>query len=141
MPSALSLRRLTALAAAVCALGSVSCDGGGPALHPVRGAVLFDGAPADGASVVFQPVGGAAGAAMPSGTAGADGAFTLRSHPGGEGAAAGDYLVLVTWYPANSREQANPKNRLPAKYAGPDSPLKVTVKPGDNSLDAFQLTK
>ena len=37
---------------------------------------------------------------------------------GGNGLA-GDYLVLVTWYPANSREQANPKNRLPAKYAGP----------------------
>lgn len=127
--------------AAVLAVFSASCGGDGPALHPVRGTVLFQDKPADGATVVFQPVGGPAGGAMPSGVVGPDGSFTLTTHPGGTGAPAGEYLVLVTWYPSDARDQANPKNKLPKKYEGSDSPLKVTVKPGDNTLDPFKLTK
>ncbi len=135
------IRRLVRLATAAAVLSVASCGESGPALHPVRGTVLFQDQPADGATVVFQPAGGPADAPMPSGAVGPDGTFTLFTHPGGAGAPAGDYLVLVTWLPANAREQANPKNKLPPKYSGLDSPLKATVKPGNNTLDPFKLTK
>jgi hypothetical protein len=126
------------LAVVVLAVGLSSCGGGGPDLFPVRGTVLFDGQPADGASVAFQPVGGGP---TPSGIAGPDGTFTLHTHPHGAGAPAGEYTVVVTWYPPDARSQDKPKNKLPAKYAGADSPLRATVKPGENALDPFKLTR
>jgi hypothetical protein len=130
------------LVPAVAALLIASCTGGGPKLHPVRGTVLYLDQPAEGAIVVFQPANSTADSPMPSGTVGADGTFTLRTQPHGNGAPAGDYVVLVTWFPPNSREQENPKNKLPPKYASPtESPLRATVKAGSNELEPFRLTK
>jgi hypothetical protein len=137
------LVRFTArLVPAVAVVLLASCGGGGPKLHPVRGKVLYLDQPAQGAIVVFQPANSTADSPMPSGTVGADGTFTLRTHPHGDGAPAGDYVVLVTWLPPNARELDNPKNKLPPKYASPtDSPLQVTVKSGSNELEPFRLTK
>jgi hypothetical protein len=136
------LARLPArLAPAVAALLIASC-GGGPKLYPVRGKVLYLDQPAEGATVVFQPVNSGPDSAMPSGTVGADGMFTLRTHPHGEGAPAGEYVVVVTWLPPNAREFETPPNKLPGKYSSPtDSPLRATVKPGTNELEPFRLTK
>ncbi|NJO24457.1 MAG: hypothetical protein HC868_18030, partial [Sphingomonadales bacterium] len=92
-----------------------SCGSSGPKLHPVSGKLLFDGKPIEGATLVFHPVGG--GDLKPSGTTKADGSFTLSTYPHGDGAPAGDYVVLVTWYPPNARELDNPQNKLPARYA------------------------
>src|SRR5262245_36435701 len=91
-------RPLLYAASALLALGAVSC-GGGPKLHPVRGKVLFQGKPTDGAVVVFHPTGADAAALKPSGTVGPDGTFSLSTHPHGDGAPAGDYVVAVTWFP------------------------------------------
>ncbi|HKB04971.1 MAG TPA: hypothetical protein VKD90_22300 [Gemmataceae bacterium] len=137
------LARVSArLMPAVAAVLVASCGGGGPKLHPVRGKVLYLDQPAEGAIVVFQPANSTADSPMPSGTVGADGTFTLRTHPHGEGAPAGDYVVLVTWLPPNAREMENPPNKLPPKYASlTDSPLKATVKSGSNELEPFRLTK
>jgi hypothetical protein len=128
-----------ALLAAGLILFCTSCGASGPKLHPVRGKVTVDGTPAAGATVVFDPVGG--GSAKPSGLVAADGSFTLSTHPHGTGAPAGEYAVLVTWYPENARELDNPKNKLPARYAeAAKTPLpKVTVKDGANELEPFVL--
>jgi hypothetical protein len=133
----------TFVALGVCLL-LTSCGKSGPELHPVRGQVLFEGQPAAGVQVVFQPAEQAEGQdlTMPSGRTGDDGSFTLQTHPHGEGAPAGEYIVLATWYPANGREVDNPKNKLSPKYANPGEPLlKATVKAGDNQLEPFRLTK
>jgi len=127
-----------------CCLGLASCGPTGPKLHPVKGQVFYLDKPAEGAQVIFQPAGDvpAGGALTPSGTVAADGSFTLSTYPHGEGAPAGEYQVLVTWYPPNARELDNPVNKLPAKYGEPGSALlKATVKEGDNVLEPFRLTK
>lgn len=128
-----------ALAAPLMTL--VSCGGGGPKLHPVRGTVHYLGQPADGAVVVFQPTNSGPDDLMPSGTIGSDGTFSLRTAQG-DGAPAGDYIVLVTWYPPNAREQSKPANKLPSRYGNPaESPLRATVSSGSNQLEPFHLTK
>jgi hypothetical protein len=119
---------------------AVSCGDGGPTLYPVSGKVLYDGQPAEGATVVLHSAD--PNGPKPSGTVEADGSFTLRTHPHGEGAPAGDYAVIVTWYPPNSRGLENPKNKLPARYAVPaQSGLTATVRAGPTELEPFQLTK
>ena len=126
----------------VCLLACASCGGTGPALHPVRGKVLVNGQPAAGATVVFQPVQDSAEAPKPSGRVGDDGAFRLSTYPHGQGAPAGEYFVLVTWYPADARGSDNPKNKLPARYAErTKTPLpRLTVKTGNNDLEPFNLS-
>jgi hypothetical protein len=122
------------------ALLVASCSDSGPTLYPVNGKVYFNDQPAEGATVVLHPAD--AGAPKPSGTVEADGSFTLRTHPHGEGAPAGDYAVVVTWYPPNSRGLQNPKNKLPPRYADPaQSGLKAIVKSGPTELDPFNLTR
>jgi hypothetical protein len=127
---------------AVSLLACTSCGGTGPALHPVRGKVLVDGKPATGATVVFQPVQDSAEALKPSGRVGDDGTFRLESYPHGQGAPAGEYFVLVTWYAADARTSDNPKNKLPARYAERQkNPLpRQTVKAGSNDLQPFNLS-
>jgi hypothetical protein len=134
------VRSLACVLTGSLALLVASCSDSGPTLYPVSGKVLYNGQPADGAIVVLHPADPKA--PMPSGTAGADGSFTLRTHPHGEGAPAGDYSVVITWFPPNSREVENPKNKLPARYAEPaQSGLKATVKAGPTELEPFKLTK
>jgi hypothetical protein len=139
---ALSLRGV-AIALVVLGLAGASCGPKGPKLHPVRGKVLYlDKAP-EGATIVFQPTGNPApDAPKPSGVVAADGTFTLKTYPHGEGAPAGDYAVLITWLPPDARSLENPVNKLPARYADPSSPqLKATVKEGPNEIEPFKLTR
>ena len=134
--------RTCSLIAAGLVLLCSSCSSSGPRLHPVRGTVLFEGKPAEGATVVCQPVDDSIGMPRPSGLVGADGTFRLTTHPYGKGAPAGEYIVLVTWYPADARGVDEPQNKLPAQYADPAlTPLpRVTIKPGNNTLDPFNLS-
>jgi hypothetical protein len=129
-------------ALAIPFLALTSCGGGSSKLHAVRGTVLYLDQPAEGAVVVFQPANSTPDSPTPSGTVGSDGTFSLRTAPHGDGAPAGDYVVLVTWYPPDAREQANPKNKLPARYGNPtETPLRATIKPGDNQLEPIRLTR
>jgi hypothetical protein len=125
------------------AVACAACGKEGPELHPVHGQMTFEGQPPVGATVVFQPKASTgAEVLMPSGVVQADGKFSLQTHPHGAGAPAGDYSVLVTWYPENARELDNPANKLPAKYSDQAAPLlTATVKPGTNELAPMQLTK
>lgn len=116
------------------------CGSDGPKLYSVTGKVFVGDKPAEGATVVFHSKSGGQNSLTPSGTVQADGSFTLRSHPHGEGAPAGEYTVLITWYPPDAREQENPTNKLPAKYASLEqSPLKATVAEEATELEPFRL--
>jgi hypothetical protein len=137
------IRSMAVLAfSGVCLLACASCGGTGPPLYPVRGTVLVAGRPAAGATVVFQPVQDSAEALKPSGRVGDDGTFRLESYPHGQGAPAGEYIVLVTWYAADPRDPDNPKNKLPTRYGERDkTPLpRLTIKNGSNELEPFNLS-
>jgi hypothetical protein len=87
------------LAAAGCLLLTVvvGCRQSGPVVEMVEGTVTLDGAPIEGVTVTFKPV-GAAGL-MAFGMTRADGRFTLNATRGGRagaGTAVGDYAVTFT---------------------------------------------
>src|SRR5262249_38273293 len=124
-----TMTRCRAAVVAALVLLCNACGGKAPKLDPVRGTVLFQQQPATGATVVFQPVNADAKSLTPSGTVAADGSFTLTTYPYGEGAPAGEYVVLVTWYAANARGVEDARNKLPARYADVShSPLRATVQ-------------
>lgn len=77
---------------------------------------------------------------MAYGTVSQDGSFTVRTEPHGEGAVAGDYDVMVTWYAVDPRDEQGRIAKLPGKWADPSQPLlKATVKEGKNQLEPFRL--
>ena len=118
------------------------CGKKGPKLYPVGGKVVFENVVPEGATVVFQPVNADSSALMPSGTVDGEGRFRLITHPHGDGAPAGDYIVLITWYPPDARQKENAKNQLPQRYADATQPiLHATVNAGTNELEPFVLTK
>ena len=126
--------------AAIAFLGLTSCSDG-PRLHPVTGTVLFLDQPAEGATVVFHPAGGGQVEHMPSGIVGPDGKFKIRTQEK-DGAPAGEFVVVITWYMPDAREREDYRNRLPGRYADPaSSGLQATVKQGNNELEPFRLTK
>jgi hypothetical protein len=131
--------RCPAAVAAIVVVTLSGC-GSGVKLSAVKGQVFHGDQPAAGAIVVFHPKEGGHNAAFPSGTVQDDGSFMLRTHPHGEGAPPGEYVVLVTWYPPGSRQQENPKNKLPARYANPEqTPFRATVKDGATELGPFKI--
>jgi hypothetical protein len=140
----LRCRWLPVLAALLCA----SCSGGSGGLHPVRGQVLHQGKPAKGALVVFRLKGDDRLTAVPAtGQTAEDGTFTLFTQAK-EGAAAGEYLVTITWpeEPADKDQPrirmeggSPPPDRLKGRYANPDKAFTVQVKAGKNQLEPFSL--
>jgi hypothetical protein len=124
-------------------VGTVGCSHDGPKLYPVKGQVFVNNQPAEGANVVFHSSDGANGpdAVIPAGIVQADGSFTIRTYPHGEGAPPGNYKVVITWYPPNARELENPRNRLPAKYGNPElTPLTAVVSDGPTELEPFRIS-
>jgi hypothetical protein len=124
------------------------CLGCGSRLNGVRGKVVYQGNPAQGALVVFHPKGGDSHAPRPSGVVGADGTFKL-SGPTGQGAAAGQYAVTIVWpaeqqqavrRPLSTEPESEPPDRLGGRYANPsNTPLEATVASGSNELTPFEL--
>jgi len=127
----------------MCALAFASCTKSSVKLYPVHGQVLFKDQPAEGAQVVFRPAqesGEGQNPPMAYGTVEKDGKFSLRTEPHGEGAPAGDYVVLITWNDTDPNDPLKHVSKLPAKYADQLNPLiKVTVKEGNNDLEPFRL--
>ena len=118
-------------------------------VYPVRGQVFYDGKPAIGALVVFHPVGQASpDAVLPRGQIKEDGSFVLTTLADQDGSPPGDYVVTIEWWQARvtkkgqESDDAFPVNRLPARYASVQaSKLRVQIKPENNELPAFRLTK
>jgi hypothetical protein len=135
---------------------ATGCGKGGPVVEKVEGVVTLDGAPLEGASVLFSPASGGLPAA---GRTEAGGAFhlatTMPGLNGAAGAAAGDYVVMVTKVevppvievptdhpdygkaamPTGAEKQSKVKYVVPQSYGDPKkSPLKATVKQGANTF-------
>lgn len=111
---------------------------------PVSGQILVDGQPAAGALVVFHAEDDKQ-KARPSGHTDDQGRFQLTTRNRGDGAPPGDYRVTVLWYLVpltdGSVDETVAQNQLPASYASPqNSGLKVTIRPGSNQLEAFNLS-
>lgn len=126
------------------------CGGGraevcGAKPYPVTGKVAYQGKPAAGFQVVFNPVTEQNGPRFaPSGTTNDNGEFHLRSYQADDGAPPGEYAVTFTWLqpvpgpdPGDAPRQID---RLRGRYSDPTrSVFKVSVHEGDNTLEPFTL--
>lgn len=127
-------------------------------VYPVTGKVFYKGEPAEGALVVFYPVGHEKVAKekiepRPSGMVDEEGAFKLTTHETNDGARAGDYQISIVWFKGNALDDQEPtfggpgkegtagtKDVLNRKYAEPSkSGLKALVVVGNNELDPIEL--
>jgi hypothetical protein len=134
---------LTALA-----LLSISCVGCGNSngLNRVYGKVLYKNEPAVGACVYFHRKGSSdpLHEQVPMGVIQEDGTFELAG-PGGEGALAGDYVVLVEWKEGAGKKRGrspglDAPDRLKGRYLNARKPLlQAEIKPGTNRLSPFEL--
>jgi hypothetical protein len=143
-------RRALAAACLVLAAGLVGCgDGRGVKLYPVRGKLLYKGAPADGAEVTFYPKSDAGkDPVRPAGKVGPDGTFVLGSFRPSDGAPVGEYAVLVRWNKdgkvghekGKKRAHNVPVNFLQDRYANPAAPrFTAAVRPEANALSPFEI--
>lgn len=138
-----SIRRRLEVFVVLAGFLATSC-GTNVKLHPVTGQVFFEGEPAEGATVVFHPVNSTPDSLRPGSIVNKEGKFKLRTYPHGEGAPEGEYLVLITWFapPGAGKDMANAKSRIPLRYSdAAKSGLTAIVKPGENIIPAFELTK
>lgn len=129
---------------------SLGCGGDAKRLevHPVKGTVIYKGEPMKGGgSILFMPT--IEGGKEASGTIEQDGTFTLKTYEDGDGAAAGQYRIVV--YQVTVEEPENtadgeestgePTETVPAEaqipriYSnGTRSPLQQEVKAEENDL-------
>jgi hypothetical protein len=131
---------------------SPGCGGDAKRLdvHPVKGTVHYKGEPMKGGgSILFFPTSGDSGMKEASGTIKEDGTFELKTYEDGDGAAAGEYRVVVyqltTTEPEASTdgqesggepiETVAEKDRIPNIYSDSAlSPKLQEVKAGENVL-------
>jgi hypothetical protein len=108
-------------------------------VYPVRGKILFEGTPTPEAEVVFYLIQGKKKSRAADAIVEADGSFALTTYHAFDGAPAGAYAVTVVWREPGADGRRGP-NRLPEKYARPDtSGLRVNVK-GESTDVVFNLT-
>ena len=115
-------------------------------IYPVRGKVVFAAPTPARAMVVFHPVGNSApNIPRPFATLEKDGSFELSTYVSKDGAPEGEYVVTLTWeLPAKGGDDddSGPDLLRNTVYANPaKTPLKATIKPGRNELDAFLIKK
>lgn len=145
--------RACSSAGVLVTLLAAGCGSDGPEVHTVNGSVLFQGEPATGAMVIFNPKSGEIGSLKrPSAKVGKDGKFELSTFGAKDGALAGEYLVTVSWrefegslegdmgLAASADAKAGGGDRLGGRYSQPNtSGLTATVVAGTNELPPFEL--
>ena len=104
---------------------------GGTSTHPVTGVVTLDGAPLQGAHVIFYPIEG--GRTNSIDVTDAAGAYDLTYTSTKTGAMIGDYKILIL-KPKGPEE----KETLPAKY-NTDSILTAKVTADGDNIFNFDL--
>jgi hypothetical protein len=162
-------RRIPGVWMPILALSLSSCGrSDGPPLYPVHGKVMYKGQPAAGATVILRGLDAAPNTTPPvaAGQVDDEGKFSVAVDERGDGAPAGKYAVLIQWrkkvegggepQPASGpagkkkgRSRAVPvvaselvPDRLEGRYMNPDkSPFRVEVKPEDNELEPFDVSK
>ena len=143
--------KLSAVAVLFANLTLVGCDSG-PRMAPVHGIVTVKGKPISEGDIMFYPSSGRP--AM--GQIGEDGSYSLTTTTPGDGAQIGEYVVTIEAVevteaapPPTSLEEEIEMGRqgrapteatvrwlVPEEFADrTTTPLKATVKDGDNKLD------
>ncbi|MDY3552733.1 hypothetical protein R5W24_001821 [Gemmata sp. JC717] len=121
--------------------------------YPITGTLTWKGRPMDGAAISFVPAHVPEGrrrwrVPAASGRADVNGRYTLNTYLTGDGAPAGEYLVVVCWpEERNGRSPAleDPSaalapDRLKLRFADPKKPaLRANVESRDNVID-FHLS-
>ena len=110
------------------------------ALQPVRGQAFFEGTPMPGAVVTLTPDAKLKKGVAARGIVEADGSFRLTTYQANDGAAEGEYTIVVTWREKLRSGQLG-ASLLPARYGKADqSGLKAAIRPGQNDL-LLELSK
>jgi len=119
-----------------------------PQTFPVAGAVMFEGKPVDGATVIFLAEGKSLAA---TGVTGPDGRYVLRTFEPKDGAIAGKHAVTITKTTEVVERPADPEaplpspkitQHLPAKYADrAKSGLAAEVSEKGSNEFTFELVK
>lgn len=133
-----------------CALFVPGCSGGDRVpVVPVSGQMFVKSQPAEGALVVLRPLGDDNPEhwkqGFPRATVAADGSFRVGTYGADDGAPAGEYVVLATWYRvaqgANPDDpEAEKTDQLGGQFADPaQSPLRATVKEPKTELPRLDL--
>lgn len=135
----LMLGGLACLAAAGCS----SRDPNWKETVPVSGIVLADGQPAEGVTVVFNPVAGM-DQAQPTVTQSmtdAEGKFSASTYQSGDGVPEGEYKLTFTWGKLNPISMTFDGDKFKGRYKDPKkSDYSVNVVAGDPmDLGTFEL--
>jgi hypothetical protein len=134
---------LATLVAIAGVIGLAGCGEKRVAVYPVAGKLTYKGESLAGAQVVLHPV----DKLLPSdvsatGTVKEDGTFHIGVYEEADGAPPGEYVATVQWFRVVPSEGGGGRgpNVLPIKYASPKtSPIRVTVKPGQNQVSPIEL--
>jgi|GEM_PF-869945 len=122
------------------------CGPAGPTLVPAKGTITVDGKPADGAMLIFHPVGGKGSIA--SAAANAAGAFDVISN-GKPGIVTGSYKVTASWPdPAKKPKELtlggtieDAPDLLGGKFVTPDKAVTtIEITPATKQLAPIELS-
>lgn len=150
------MQRKRTLAAAVLLVAALGGCGHEFTTAPVSGKISFDGRPlVGGGRILFVPISSddtATGKAA-IGIIAADGTFELGTYGKGDGAVLGEHHIEIRQNPVlkpavyaaevgttgesvllEPLVEIDPTARVPAIYAGSQSPLRLTVKQGSNEF-------
>lgn len=113
-------------------------------LQPVTGSVVYQGEPAENATIVLHPTGDQSNRALkPFGTTGPEGRFQISTYDTNDGTPAGEYRVTIVWPkppPVRSPDFASGGDRLEGRYADPGtSQWQVQVKQKPLELAPFKI--
>jgi hypothetical protein len=118
-------------------------DGSKRLVYAVTGTVMFEGHPAEGATVVLHPVDRSI-TIRPRGVVDADGSFELTTYLPGDGAPVGEYKVTIDWRkPVDVGGDFLPgPNLLPEALASVGTTkLHASVPRGGGELEPYEITK
>jgi hypothetical protein len=126
---------------AALALGLSGCGDDRIKTVPVKGTVTYKGKPVPNGTVMFTPL---AGGPTATGELHKNGTYTLTTYKHGDGAAVGQYKVVVVAMEDTSNRLPEDRNPLPPpivpdKYTSiATTDLQADVRAGDNVCD-FEL--
>jgi len=129
-------------ASAALLLSSCGSDNKFPT-HPVSGRVLVKGQALADVMIALHPLDEAKyKTERPVAYTDKEGNFKLTTYSHGDGAPEGEYKLTVMMRPNDGEggDQPTSKKKIDWKYARPNTtPLKATVKPGDNVLETVNV--
>jgi hypothetical protein len=132
--------------AVIVSLACASCAKRNSNFYPVTGTVIVNGEPASGATVFLRPQSNDIRSSQTiMGIVADDGTFELVCGSIGKGVPPGEYDVIIEWKQVTGQRNGRPErgpDRLKGRYASPSkSGLHVTISPGSNELDPFELVE